>query len=53
MIERLKELYQQYPDRLMEWYAGLDFFYQCGVLFLLIVAGLLLVSFVILSRVTK
>ena len=53
MIERIKDLYHQYPDRIMQWYDGLEILYQYGVLFLLIVIGLLLVSFVILSRITK
>ena len=53
MIEKIKDLYHQYPARIMQWYDGLEILYQYGVLFLLIVIGLLLVSFIILSRITK
>ena len=53
MIERIKDLYQQYPDRMIQWYDGLEILYQYGVLFLLIVIGFIILSFIILSRITK
>jgi hypothetical protein len=53
MIEKIKVLYHQYADRIIQWYDGLEILYQYGVLFLIIVAGLLFVSFIFLSRITK
>ena len=53
MIERIKDLFHQYPDRILQWYDGLEILYQYGVLFLLIVIGLLFISFILLSRITK
>ena len=53
MIESIKDLYHQYPDRIIQWYDGLEILYQYGVLFLLIVVVFFLVSFFILSRITK
>ena len=53
MIERIKDLFHQYPDRIIQWYDGLEILYQYGVLFLLIVIGILFISFIILSRITK
>jgi hypothetical protein len=52
-MQRIKDLYQQNADQVMTWYDGLETFYQYGVLFLLIVIALLLVSFFMLSRITK
>jgi hypothetical protein len=53
MIERIKDLYYQYPDRIIQWYDGLEILYQYGVLFLLIVIGFIFIYFIILSRITK
>ena len=53
MIEGIKDLYHQYPDRIIQWYDGLEILYQYGVLFLLIVMGFIVVSFIILSRITR
>lgn len=53
MIDKIKELFHQYQDQIIRWYDGLEILYQYGVLFLLIVIGLFLVSYVILSRITK
>lgn len=53
MIEKIKELCHQYPAQVIQWYDGLEILYQYGVLFLLIVIGFILVSFIILSRITK
>jgi hypothetical protein len=53
MIERIKDLYHQYPERIIQWYDGLEILYQYGVLFLLIVIGFIILSFIILSRITK
>ena len=52
-MQRIKDLYQEYADQAMTWYDGLETFYQYGVLFLLIVAALFIVSFILLSRITK
>jgi hypothetical protein len=53
MIEKIKDLCHQYPVQILQWYDGLELLYQYGVLFLMIVIGLLLMSFIILSRITK
>ena len=53
MIEKIKDLCHQCPAQILQWYDGLELLYQYGVLFLLIVIGLLLMSFIILSRITK
>lgn len=53
MIEKIKGLFHQYQDQILQWYDGLETLYQYGVLFLLIVIGFFLVSFLILSRITK
>ena len=53
MIEKIKDLYNQYIAQILQWYDGLELLYQYGVLFLMIVIGLLLMSFIILSRITK
>jgi hypothetical protein len=53
MIERIKDLYLQYTDRIIQWYDGLEILYQYGVLFLLIVIGFIILSFIFLSRITK
>jgi hypothetical protein len=52
-MEKIKELYQQYVDQFIAWYDGLEQLYQYGVLFLFLVIGLLVVSYVILSRITR
>ena len=53
MIEKIRDLYHQYIAQILQWYDGLELLYQYGVLFLMIVIGLLLMSFIILSRITK
>ena len=52
-MEKFKDLYNQYVDQVIAWYDGLEQLYQYGVLFLLIVGGLLVFTFVFLSRITK
>lgn len=52
-MEKIKELYQQYLDRIIFWYDGLEQLYQYGVFFLVIVFCLLVVAYVILSRITR
>jgi hypothetical protein len=52
-MEKIKDLYQQYLDRIIFWYDGLEQLYQYGVFFLVIVFGLLVVAYVILSRATR
>jgi hypothetical protein len=52
-MEKIKNLWQQYSDSIITWYDNLEILYQYGILFLMIVFGLLLVSFFILSRITK
>ncbi len=50
---KIKELYQTYVERIMDWYDGLEQLYQYGVLFLVIVVGLLIFAFFLLRRITK
>ena len=52
-MEKIKDLYHQYSDQITAWYNGLEQLYQYGVLFLLIVIGLFIIAFFILSRITK
>lgn len=52
-MEKIKSMFDQYYDQAMAWYNSLEQLYQYGVLFLLILAGLLIVVFFIISRVTK
>ncbi|MBN1614608.1 MAG: hypothetical protein JW950_09105 [Deltaproteobacteria bacterium] len=53
MIEKIKDLYQQYYDQIMMWYEGLNEVYKYGVIFLLIVACLLILAFWMLRRITR
>ena len=52
-MEKIKDLYHQYLDQIIAWYNGLEQLYQYGVFFLLIVIGLFIVGYYILSRITK
>ncbi len=52
-MEKIKDLYHQYLDQIIAWYNGLEQLYQYGVFFLLIVIGLFITAFFILSRITK
>jgi len=52
-MEKIKDLCHQYLDQIIAWYDGLEQLYQYGVLFLLIVIGLFIVAYFILSRITK
>lgn len=52
-MEKIKELYYQYSDRIIAWYDGLEQLYQYGVLFLLIVISFLIVAYYLLSRITR
>ncbi len=52
-MEKIKNLYQQYSDRIIDWYDGLSQLHQYGVFFLLIVIGLFIAAYFILSRITK
>ena len=53
MIDKIKELYQQYSDQIMTWYEGLSELYKYGVIFLLIVFSLLVVAVTMLRRITR
>ena len=53
VMDRVRELYQHYWGQVMTWYDGLNELYQYGVLFLLIIAGLFVAAYFILSRITK
>ncbi len=53
MIEKIKELYYHYSDQIITWYDGLEQLYQYGVFFLGLVAALLVVAFIMLSRITR
>jgi hypothetical protein len=52
-MEKIKDLYHQYLDQIIAWYNGLEQLYQYGVFFLLIVIGLFIIAYFILSRITK
>ena len=52
-MEKIKDLYHQYSDSIIAWYNGIEELYQYGVLFLLIIIGLSIVAFFIISRSTK
>lgn len=52
-MEKIKYWLQGYWDAIMVWYEGLEPLYQYGVLFLLIIAGILLFSFFSLRKVTR
>jgi len=52
-MEKIKDLYHQYLDQIMAWYNGLDQLYQDGVFFLIIIVGLCIIAYFVLSRVTK
>lgn len=52
-IKDLQDLCHQYFDRIMAWYDGLEKLYQYGVLYLLLLIGLFIVSWFVLSRITK
>ena len=53
MMEKIKDLYYQYWDQIIAWYAGLSQLQQYGVFFLLFVIGFFIATFFIISRVTK
>jgi hypothetical protein len=52
-MEKIKNLYHQYLDSIIAWYNGLEELYQYGVLFLLIIFGLSIIAYFIISRSTK
>jgi len=52
-MEKIKDLYFEYFDRIMTWYNGLGDVFQYGVIFLVLVAGFLIAAYVILSRISK
>jgi len=52
-MEKIKDLYYQYWDQIIAWYAGLSQLQQYGVFFLLFFIGFIIVAFFIISRVTK
>ncbi len=52
-MEKIKDLYFEYSDRIMTWYNGLEDVFQYGVIFLLLVAGFFIVGYFILSRISK
>lgn len=53
IVEKAKELYQHYAEQIITWYDGLEQLYQYGVFFLGIVFVLLVVAYVVLSRITR
>lgn len=53
MIENIRNLIERQADRIMNWYNGLEQLQQYGVFFLVIVVGLLIAAYLILSRITK
>ncbi len=53
VMEKIKDLYFQYSDRIMSWYNGLEDVFQYGVIFLLLVVGFIIVAYFVLSRISK
>jgi hypothetical protein len=53
MMEKIKELFNQYSEQIITWYNGLEELYQYGVFFLVIVGCLLIFAYFMLSRITK
>jgi len=53
VMEKIKDLYFEYSDRIMTWYNGLEDVFQYGVIFLLLVVGFFIVGYFILSRISK
>jgi len=52
-MEKIKDLYHQYLDQIIAWYDGLEQLYQYGVFYLFIVIGFFIISWFVLSRITK
>jgi len=52
-MEKIKDLYFEYFDRIMTWYNGLDDVLQYGVIFLVLVVGFIIVAYIIMSRISK
>jgi len=52
-MEKIKDLYHQYLEQIIAWYDGLEKMYQYGVFYLLIVVGFFIISWFVLSRITK
>lgn len=52
-MEKIKNLYYQYLDQIITWYNDLETMYQYGVFYLLIVIGFFIISWFVLSRITK
>ena len=53
MLEKIKDLINDYLDQLITWYGGLSELAQYGVLFAAFVGVGLLLAFYILSRITR
>jgi predicted oxidoreductase (fatty acid repression mutant protein) len=53
MIEKIKDLFNEYLDQFMTWYDGLSELYQYGVLFLAFACIGLAIAFYLLSRITR
>jgi hypothetical protein len=49
----IKNLYHHYLDQGIAWYNGLEQLYQYGVFLLLVIIGLFIMSYFLLSRITK
>jgi hypothetical protein len=52
-MEKIEDLCHQYFDRVLSWYNGISDVGQYGVLFLLIIFGLFISSYFIISRMAK
>ena len=52
-MEKINDLFHRYWDQIIAWYNGLEQLYQYGVLFLLIVIGLFIFVYFMLSRITR
>lgn len=53
MLEKIKDLYNEYLEQFMNWYDGLSQLGQYGFFFVAFVVVGLIVAFYMLSRITK
>jgi hypothetical protein len=53
MLEKIKDLYNEYLDQFMTWYDGLSQLGQYGFFFVAFVGIGLAIAFFMLSRITK
>ena len=49
-MDKIKDLYGVYYDKVMMWYGGLTFMEQMGVLFVAFIIGFGIVAYVLIKR---